>query len=253
MPKKPQDDSTSWGSVADWYAKLFEDERPYQKTVVLPNLKRLLGEIKDLDLADLACGPGFFAATFAGAGARVTGVDIAPELLAFAKERAPDIHWVQAPAHLTGLPDASADLVTIVLAIQNIAEAGDTFRECFRILRPSGTLHIVMNHPAFRIPKRSAWGWDERSETQYRRLDGYLTEAKTEILMHPGSDQSAVTFSFHRPLQFYVKALARAGFGISNAEEWTSDRVSDSGPRAAAENTARREFPLFLYLAARKV
>ena len=71
--------------------------------------------------------------------------------------------------------------------------------------------------------------------------------------MHPGITGSAKTVSFHRPLQYYFKALAKAGFVVEKLEEWTSMKVSDSGPRAKAENDARKEFPLFLYLGAKKI
>ena len=70
--------------------------------------------------------------------------------------------------------------------------------------------------------------------------------------MHPGISGSAKTLSFHRPLQYYFKALAKAGFAVDRLEEWISHKASDSGPRAKAENVARKEIPLFLYLSAKK-
>jgi hypothetical protein len=36
-------------------------------------------------------------------------------------------------------------------------------------------------------------------------------------------------------------------------EEWTSHKVSDSGPRAPAENKARQEIPMFMAVRAVKV
>ena len=58
--------------------------------------------------------------------------------------------------------------------------------------------------------------------------------------------------SFHRPLSSYAEALAKAGFVIANLEEWKSNRVSETGPRAKAENKARNEFPLFMAIDAQK-
>jgi hypothetical protein len=54
-------------------------------------------------------------------------------------------------------------------------------------------------------------------------------------------------------LQFYFKALRKAGFLVSRLEEWNSQKKSQPGPRADAENRARKEFPLFLALEAVKV
>jgi hypothetical protein len=40
---------------------------------------------------------------------------------------------------------------------------------------------------------------------------------------------------------------------IDALEEWPSHKTSTSGPRAAAENTARKEIPMFLALRAVKI
>ena len=151
------------------------------------------------------------------------------------------------------IADNAKDKAIIILAIQNIEHAQKVFNEAFRIIKKSGSFHIVMNHPAFRIPKASAWEFDAKEKVQFRRIDSYLSESKSEIDMHPGISGSAKTVSFHRPLQYYIKALAKAGFVIEKLEEWTSLKESTSGPRAKAENDARKEFPLFLYLGAKKI
>jgi hypothetical protein len=110
-----------------------------------------------------------------------------------------------------------------------------------------------MNHPAFRIPKQSSWGYDDTDGVQYRRVDQYIAESKSEIEMHPGMKDSPKTISFHRPLQYYMKLLGKTGFAVDRFEEWISHKDSDSGPRAKAENRARKEIPLFLYLRAIRV
>ena len=131
------------------------------------------------------------------------------------------------------------------------------FNECGRVLKENGKLFLVMNHPAFRIPKASGWEWDAKNKIQYRRIDSYLSESREKIDMHPsaGSRKSAsdYTLSFHRPLQFYFKALQKAGFSVNRLEEWNSNKKSEPGPRATAENKIRKEIPLFLFLEAIKL
>ncbi len=56
------------------------------------------------------------------------------------------------------------------------------------------------------------------------------------------------TVTFHRPIQTYVNAFAKAGLLVDAMEEWPSLRMSQPGPRAAEENRARREIPMFLAL-----
>jgi ubiquinone/menaquinone biosynthesis C-methylase UbiE len=251
--------STSWGSVAGWYDNHLTDPGSYHEQVIWPHLKRLIAPAAGVKVLDVACGQGFFSRKFAAEGASVVGADLAPELIEIATARAKEeglserCRFFIRASHLLGeVAEAPFDHATCVLALQNINDVRGTFASIAPSLRTGGTLHMVINHPSFRIPKASSWGWDPNAEIQFRRVDRYLSESKTIIAMRPGADPDAQTISYHRPLQYYVKALARAGFGITNCEEWASHRNSDSGPRAVGENVARQEFPLFMYLAAEK-
>ena len=121
-----------------------------------------------------------------------------------------------------------------------------------RVLKPGAPFVVVLNHPSFRQPRQSGWGWDEARKLQYRRVDAYLSSYEAPIQAHPGADARTVTWSYHRPLQAYVAALASAGFTVAGLEEWISHRVSDSGPKARAENAARNEIPMFMAIRAVK-
>lgn len=246
----PSNDSTSWGHVAPWYERLLQDEDTPQRQVILPHLLRLM-EIKKTDtVVDVACGSGFFTKAWVEAGAKkVIGTDIGEELIEFAKKIAPDATFQVASAD--AMPDikkASADKMTMVLALQNIENAQAVCAEVARILKPGGKFYLVLNHPAFRIPRASGWGWDQETWTQFRRVDAYLAESKHRIQMHPGDAPDVTTISFHRPFQYYFKAFNKAGLCVLRMEEWTSHKMSDSGPRADAENVARKEIPMFVCL-----
>ena len=244
----------SWGAVANWYDKHLSEENNNHKQVLLPNLLRLISPKRGESIVDLACGTGFFSSALAKEGAQVTGIDVSEELIAIARKNNPSISFhVSSAEKFSIVADNTKDKVLIVLAVQNIEHTAKVFTEAMRVLVPGGTLHIVMNHPAFRIPKLSSWAYDEKKKVQYRRIDEYLSESKSVIDMHPGKPNSAQTISYHRPLQYYFKILQKAGFTIERLEEWTSTRTSDSGPRAGAENNARKEFPLFVYLSAKKI
>jgi ubiquinone/menaquinone biosynthesis C-methylase UbiE len=246
---------TSWGSVTSWYDIMLADTESYQRKVILPNLLRLLDIKKGVRMIDVACGQGFFTHEFALNGARITGTDIAPELIAIAKKDASkEADFVVSSADaLSFAKNDSIDAITIILAIQNINPIHTVFRECFRVLRAGGTLNLVMNHPSFRIPKSSDWQFDIKDNVEYRRVSRYLSESRVSIDMHPGDKKNTVkTISFHRPLQVYVKNLSNAGFMIDRLEEWASHKKSGRGPRQTAEDTARKEIPLFLFLRAKK-
>lgn len=247
---------TDWGDSAKWYIKLLEGSGTYQRAVILPNMMRQLGDVKGRDVLDLACGSGFFAKEIGHAGARVIGVDASRELIE-AGEKAlkqfKNIRLVTSPAHqMSFIKDGTMDVIVCILAIQNIANVDEVLKECARVLKPRGRFLIVMNHPTFRVPKASDWGYDEERKIQYRRVDKYLSESKEKIFMHPGERPTEYTWSFHRPLQYYFKLLKKNGFFVGSVEEWISHKKSENGPRARAEDSARKEIPMFLFLEAVK-
>ncbi len=71
--------------------------------------------------------------------------------------------------------------------------------------------------------------------------------------MHPGKKTRERTISYNRSLQDISKALRKNGFAITRLEEWISHKSSEKGPRQAAEDTARKEIPLFMLLEVSKI
>ena len=48
-------------------------------------------------------------------------------------------------------------------------------------------------------------------------------------------------------------ALVGAGFAVDGLEEWVSNKKSQPGKKAKAENRSRKEIPLFLALRAKLI
>jgi ubiquinone/menaquinone biosynthesis C-methylase UbiE len=207
---------------------------------------------------DVACGQGILARRLASMGCTTTGIDAAPGLIESARQRAEGspaqtFHvgdaravWKSLPADAAGRFDAAA----CIMALSNIDSLEPVMDGVARALRPGGAFVFAITHPAFRAIGQSGWGWDDKTSRQYRRVEGYLSPASKEVDMQPGraakGKKSAHTITFHRPVQTYIAALAKAGLLVERLEEWPSLRASTSGPRAAEENRIRREIPLFL-------
>lgn len=249
-----RDNRTSWGSVADWYDEHLAGEDTYHAKVIAPNFVRMAGAAQGMKVLDIGCGEGYFTRLLAASGAEVEGSDIAPELIKKAQKQSPDIAYHVASADALGFArEGEYDAVTCILALQNLEKLEAVMKEAARVLKRGGTFVFVLNHPAFRIPKRSSWGWDEETHTQYRRLDAYLSASREKMNMNPGAKgEHRFTYSFHRSLQDYMKALAGAGFAVTRLEEWISHKKSEKGPRQEGEDRARKEFPLFLAIEARR-
>ena len=245
---------TAWNESAEWYAEHLRGADTYQAKVILPNLLRLMDVKSGEAILDVGCGDGFFTREFFGKTGSAVGVDLSRELILRAKAESPkEIQYHVSSGHaMPFLQAGTFSKAVMVHALQNIEDVHGTLAECARVLRPQGSLFVVVNHPAFRVPKASSWGWDVEEKKQYRRIDHYLSESKVKIQMHPGDAPEEYTISFHRPLQYYFKAFLKAGFAVARLEEWISHRKSQKGPRAEAEDVARKEIPLFMCLEAVK-
>lgn len=102
----------------------------------------LLGSIDGLDVLDLGCGDGVLASTLAHHGARVTGLDADPRMLAAARRRAKvesvELNLVQGRGETPPFPDGSFDCVVAVTVLCFVREADRFIAELARLLRPGG-------------------------------------------------------------------------------------------------------------------
>lgn len=255
--KKPvKKELTLWDQASRWYDSLVGAEgTEFQKDIIMPGVFRLLQVGKKDRVLDLACGQGVFSRYLSSKGVNVEGLDSSEELLKFARSRSgPSVRYhVGDASDPKNFEEDRFDGIACLMAIQNIENLGMLFKSASRWLKPGKCFVVVMTHPCFRIPRQSHWGWDEEKKLEYRRVDHYLTEANVPILTPPFADSKSFTVTYHRPMQSYVSALAEAGLCVDAMEEWISNKKSQPGKRAKAENRARKEIPLFLALRARLI
>ncbi|GAA5137845.1 class I SAM-dependent methyltransferase [Prosthecobacter algae] len=241
---------TSWEKSADWYDRILgERGSELYQAVVIPQSLALLKPQKGERILDLGCGQGVFSRAMADKGAQVTGVDAAPTLIVKARtypSRTPIRYYDRDAAQLAGLGEF--DAASAILCLQNMEHLDTVIAATATVLKPGGRMLWVLNHPAFRIPRQSSWGNEEERKIQYRRVDAYSSTLGIPILMHPGKADSESTVSFHRSFETLTSSGFKAGLTMSGLGEWYSHKESQPGPRARAENRARKEFPLFLAL-----
>jgi SAM-dependent methyltransferase len=105
------------------------------------------GVAPGMDVLDVACGTGNATLPAAQAGARVTGLDFAPELLEVARERAADamveVEWVEGDAQQLPFDDGSFDRVISVFGHMFAPDHARTADELRRVCRPGGTIAVA--------------------------------------------------------------------------------------------------------------
>ena len=138
------------------------------------------GRVGDGAVVDLACGTGNAALAAAAEGARVTAVDVTPELIAIGAQKAEksgqSITWVTADAADTGLPGGSFDAVVSNMGIIFV-EPVRQVAEIARLLKPGGVPGVLVVGARPRqslLPARSS-----RSSGRPRRRDTRPTSGAT--------------------------------------------------------------------------
>ena len=98
-------------------------------------------------VADLGCGTGNVTRLLAERwpGAKVTGIDSSPEMLASAQETAGPVTWVQADIS-TWAPELSVDVLYSNAALHWLGDHGALFRRLMDMVVEGGWLAVQMPH-----------------------------------------------------------------------------------------------------------
>jgi SAM-dependent methyltransferase len=236
----------SYNDIAEWYDQFLRD-RPVYTEVILPNLLALIGAVEGEIVCDVACGQGWVARELARRGAKVTGLDLAPNLLALARryeeQERLGIEYVHGDAQRAELlADASFTGCVCVLALVNIPDLVATFASIRRILQPGGWLVFAIPHPCFETP-HAEWTPLPGPEHAYGRIvTGYFDE-RLWYSSNPNGVRSRVG-DYHHMLSTYLNALCAAGFVL--------EQIREPGPseRQAELVPGNREVPTLLLVRA---
>ncbi len=241
--------STSWEVSAKAYATLVGEKGSYyHQSVIFPQLLALMQPKPTDSVLELGCGQGVFSrllhpqTTYFGLDASPTLIKEAQKL----KGQSKAYFKVQDVTQKFHLTKSNFNHIVIILALQNMEDLAGVIANARAHLHPKGHLWIVLNHPAFRIPKHS--GWLTEDQSQARVVEAYMSDLKIPIDMTPGSKTNKkTTWSFHHSLSTYMRVLRENKLVIEDLQEWISDKKS-VGKNAARENTARQEIPMFMLI-----
>ena len=144
--KRIDDIKTGYSQWALDYAIEFELEEQM--------LAPLLGDLRDKTILDFGCGTGRYSLKFAKAGAKVTGIDITPEMLAEAEKKSVDagleVDFKIGDILKTELPETHYDTIFSSLTITHISDLSKLFNHLFKALKSEGRIILSDIHPCFK-------------------------------------------------------------------------------------------------------
>jgi SAM-dependent methyltransferase len=251
-----------WESNAEtWtiYSRAGYDK--YRDALNTPAFLDMLPPVAGLKGLDLGCGEGTNTRAVARLGARMTGLDIAPTFLRYARETEAEdplgIEYVLGDGQTIDFPEASFDFVTAFMSMMDMADQRQVLEGVHRILRPGGFLQFSILHPCFVPPTRRNIR-DERGEAVAVQIADYFDETDGRIERWlfsdiPVEERARLTpFSiprFHRTLTSWVSMIVGAGLTIEAfGEPMASIEVALAEPVVADTRVA----PIFLHVRARK-
>ena len=99
-------------------------------------------------IMDFGCGPGYYTIELAKKAKRVMAVDLSPEMLKKAQNKAEkagvkNIQFLQSNGTNIQLEDNSVDMILLVTVYHEVGESEAVLKEFNRILKPEGKLIIV--------------------------------------------------------------------------------------------------------------
>lgn len=158
-----------------------------------------------MELLDVACGAGNATIPAAHAGARVTGLDFSPDLLAIARERAADamveVDWVEGDAQELPFDDATFDRVISTFGHMFAPDHQRTAAEMLRVCRPGGTIAVACWTPEGSI--------------------GRMFRTTTELLLPPPGGQPPILWG----TEAHIRELLGDGSFERHEVEWRDESV----------------------------
>lgn len=219
-----QESRSAFDALAQWYEQAFSHgQLPLLEHLLMPAVLELLGDVHDLAVLDLACGPGFYSDRLARRGARVTGTDISEEMLRRARESVRSGNHRPSFYHLSAAELAPSwtdtfDVVLCIMALVDIPDIDDVLKEVARVLKPSGRFVFAVIHPCFVMPG-AEWVADEEGNPSHKRVDSYFAEGYFGKEWYGQGGLRSRLGGHHRTLTSYVQALRRHGFFVINLVE----------------------------------
>lgn len=231
-------DLENWNRIAATYASVAGSPLDHISKMFHAPLWQSLDPVAGLNILDVGCGSGWLAADLHKVGAHVVGIDGAANLLSLARDRHPEITFLQQDLSL-GLPELEYEFDRVVahMVVMDVEPLAPLVRDVRGALRKGGRFALTMPHPCF---FNFASATDPETRKWSRRITRYLEPEVWKIDSYGGHNH------YHRTLTFYFDILREHGFAVSRLFE----PAQSEGSGDADERAFRRSIPVFLFIEA---
>lgn len=194
-----------WDLVADWWSASIGLNGDFSRSeIIIPRLNSLSYEFKGTRIIDAGCGEGYFSRWLLKKGAKVTGIDISPKMIDFARRKNGTetqyiVGDIESPLNLN---ESSHDFCFSINVFMDIGYPERVFRYLSNILKEHGILVMVIPHPSTFGPNGIGIKlWKGRQ----------IHKRKGEILYTTQIDGNSPvrTYYFYRDTDWYIKRASK--------------------------------------------
>lgn len=169
---------------------------------------------------DLGCGEGRVTRDLRALGHRVVGVDVAPSMVAAAREADPEDEYVEADVAALPFDDGVADLAIAFMSLMDMDDMPGAVREIRRVLEPGGRFVAAVVHP---INSAGQFVPRDGGEDAPFVIASYVAGRRYSDRLE--RDGYEMTFeSIHFTLEDYWRALEAGGFLVEQLREVYDER-----------------------------
>jgi SAM-dependent methyltransferase len=209
----------SWATIAQDHYRSFKQSLSTNETLLRQTQIQELGDLQDKSLIHLQCNTGADTISLARMGAKVTGVDLVPENIHYARKLAADFDIKDArfiESNVLKIMDIHDEKYDVVFTTEGVLGwLPDLYlwaRNVRHLLAEDGFLYVMDGHPFFmvwdeeKLPKLVVkYPYFQKTADPDEWIGGYASEAK-----------KSVNYSWMYTVGEIINAISQAGMHI----EW---------------------------------
>lgn len=193
---------------------------------------RLLSPVKNKNILSIGCGEGSECVLFAENGAKVVGIDSSDELIKLAKKQYSKlgIDFLVMDYEKTVFEEATFDGIISIMSIMYKADLKTVLLALKRILKPQGSMVIVVPHPV-------------RKMIKYAQFDYFASG------LHEETWENVTRYNYYRTIEEYYHLIKESGFSI---ERLLEPKPELEQPYQVINNISEQLYPHALILVLQK-